>query len=520
MNIQGAGYLLFLSLLLTTAQGADIPSGAENVDQIQPSGEPAKSITAIPIEVSEKTIPEPIGPEQKKTIETLSTPSIAIGPVSVQEKNAPENAMQKTDQQAVKQKSAQAVTKEAVAENQIKPEVPTSATKPTPASVTPKIPTSPTLASGTSAILTTSAALSILPAAPQAVTPVQPEQATEEQTTPVSAGKTTEESVVAPEQKNIAQKNDQQEMKKTAEAQTGTPKEGIDTVDIEEGGNWLLKRKALEDTVDTIEQISRVFTKMIEAAMKLRIKHNQLNNEYDIFLSGIGFDLGDLDKLLNDLLEELERERKREGDLTDEERELITAIGEKKKEIEHLQESLKMLQDLDAKIVDAMMTMEKQVETANTYQNQAWKNFQVIKKVLSDEKAEELYYNTEGLFKSVQASYQYIQGSLSNYFNEQAEALRNQMAVIKTSISSLQANGIDLKKELEKAEQLDQERDQKRIHEQEHQEAKKEKAEAEIKQEKSGFFAGLKNVFNGFIQMIVNALYFVINGIKGLFSKK
>lgn len=298
-------------------------------------------------------------------------------------------------------------------------------------------------------------------------------------------------------------------------------KEGVDTVDIEEGGNWLLKRKALEDTVDLIEQIGRTFTQIIEASMDFRIKYNQLNNEYDHFIGSIGFDLGDTDQLLSDLAQSLENERKKESDLTEQERELENAVAQKQKEVAQLQESLKKLRDLDAKIVNVLTIVDQQVQVGNTYQNQAWKNFQTIKKVLSDEKAEAFFYNTQGLFKNIQATYHYLKETLSAYFMEQSAALRNEISLIKNQVESLKKIGIDLKKSIEKNEQEDQEREKKSQEEEMAQvlEKKVEELEKEYAaKNKTGLWHSLRGYFNAFINGIVAIINIILIPFKKLFG--
>ena len=241
---------------------------------------------------------------------------------------------------------------------------------------------------------------------------------------------------------------DEKAKKEKAAAEPTPPKEGalptdqkplppvsdIDTVDIEEGGNWLLKRKALEDTVDIIEQINAVFSKILEASTNFKIKRNKIDSEFDAFLSTIGFDLGDADQLLATLLDDLEQERKDLGDLTADERAVIASINEKKNEIKQLQTDLTALTSLDDEIDKVVSTVDNQIKTANNYQGQAWKNFQAIKKVLSDEKAEDLYYRTEGLFKSMQDIYTYLTSTLSNYFNGQMQTMRDQMSKVKGTL--------------------------------------------------------------------------------------
>lgn len=329
------------------------------------------------------------------------------------------------------------------------------------------------------------------------------------------------ETAMAPEAPKVLEpvKIEQKELAPIVEEPLGT----IDTVNIEEGGNWLLKRKALEDTIDTIEKSNGVFTQILESRMNYKIKQNQLDSEYDKFVSEVGFDIGDAEKLLADLTERVNQERVTQGDLTEPERELLTSITEKQNELKSLQESLETIGQIEKKIIDVMTTIDNQIKISNTYQNQAWKNFQEIKQVLSDERAEELYYNTDGIYKSLQEIYTYLKETLASYFNEQIQAMREQMSNVKTAVTSLQQKGIDLKTEFEKLEKQDLEIDQKRMKEEIEQDVEqklKDIMEREKKEQESpGWWAFVKKSFYQFFSLIGNFFDGIWNKIASFWRK-
>jgi hypothetical protein len=328
------------------------------------------------------------------------------------------------------------------------------------------------------------------------------------------------ETAVTPEAPKVLEpvKIEQKELEPIVEEPLGT----IDTVNIEEGGNWLLKRKALEDTIDTIEKSNGVFTQILESRMNYKIKQNQLDSEYDKFVSEVGFDIGDSEKLLADLTDRVNQERVMQGDLTEQERELLSSITEKQSELKSLQDSLQTIGQIEKKIIDVMTTIDNQIKISNTYQNQAWKNFQEIKQVLSDERAEELFYNTDGIYKSLQEIYAYLKGALASYFNEQIQAMREQMTKVKTSVTSLQQKGLDLKQEFEKLEKQDFETEQKRMKEEVEQDVEqrlKEIQEQEKRQQSRGWWSFVKKSFAQFFTMISNLFSGIWDKIVSLWRK-
>ncbi|MGE0206564.1 MAG: hypothetical protein AB7R69_01820 [Candidatus Babeliales bacterium] len=297
-------------------------------------------------------------------------------------------------------------------------------------------------------------------------------------------------------QKQELQKEDsaQQPAQTPEQAAPVVKKEGIDTVDIEEGGNWLLKRKALEDTADTIEKIVNTFGKIVEASTTYKIRRNKIDNDYDLYIATMGFNLGDLDQLLTDVSEELERERQKDVALTADERAAMATVREKQNEIKQLQAELKALADLDQEIDKVIDTVDTQIKTASNYQNQAWKYFQEIRKVLSDERAEDLYYRTVSLQKSMEDIYAYITGTLSVYFTNQIETLRGHMDSIKSKVESLQKMGIDLQKKLKQFEQEDEEQRMQQEKQEQDEAVQKAVKEAAGKRNKSNWLNRLRTI--------------------------
>lgn len=232
--------------------------------------------------------------------------------------------------------------------------------------------------------------------------------------------------------------------------------EGIDTLE-QEGGNWLLKRQALEKTIDVIEKIKDVFTKTLETRVDYLVKRNKIDRSFDTFANAIGFELGDLNQLLASLLKQLKAERVQEGDLSEEERAVLKAVEDKIKELKALKSTIKSITEMDASLDEVLMQLEKEITASNSYQTRAWKNFQTIKKVLSDEKAEELYLQTESLLKNMQEILKYLNGDLLQYFNGVIDTLKRNMSDTQEKIKTLETKGVNLQdevKKIKKAEKL------------------------------------------------------------------
>lgn len=306
------------------------------------------------------------------------------------------------------------------------------------------------------------------PETPQAGTTVQPMQ--EKEQAPIvapaqEAAQTVQQALpsapvepsVPQEEQKKEQQQEQKEAAKQPEKQSTTIEdEGIDTFG-QDGGNWLLKRQALEKTMDVIEKIKDVFTKTLDLRIDYLVKRNKTDKAFDTFSNTIGFELGDLNQLLTTLVTQLKAERKTQGDLPEEERTLLAEIEGKIAELKKLKEKVQSITQMDESLDDAIMQLEKEINTSNSYQARAWRNFQTIKTVLNDEKAEELYLQTESLLKNMQDIETYLKGDLLTYFNGVITTIKDDMSKAQETIKALEEKGINLKdevKKIRKAEKL------------------------------------------------------------------
>ncbi len=316
-------------------------------------------------------------------------------------------------------------------------------------------------------------------------------------------------------EEKLAQEKKLAEQKAAAAAKKpGATQEGIDTLELE-GGNWLLKRQALEKTVDLIEQINGYFTKILEARIDFLVKRNKTDHDFDLFINKIGFEIGDLSRLLHDLVQKMEDERKALGDLTEDERAVLQELDQKIKEIKALQEETNNAVKLTSSLDDVIMQLEQEVTIANSYQTNAWKNFQAIKKVLNDEKAEELYLETQGLLKNIQAVDAYLKGKLLDYFNATVRNITQSTKKIEDTFQALSDKGVNFKDEIERFIESDKKREtvDKTLEQQIAKEAQK-KAAARAKKAEQGWGAW----FMGILYYPIELVQDMMRSIMSLFS--
>jgi hypothetical protein len=259
----------------------------------------------------------------------------------------------------------------------------------------------------------------------------QPTEVTPEQPAPVTA---------APEVPVVEQP---EEKKPTKPVQ-----EGITTLDLDEG-NWFLKRQALEKTMNIIEELNSVFTQIMDLRMPFLKTRNEVDREFALFAKDMGFELGDVNQLVTTIVERMEEERTKEGQLNEEERAFLAQLEKRLEELKQLQKDLTAIEDLDTSIDDVIMQVEQEIDQSHSYQAQGWRNFQAIKKVLNDEKAEELALKTEGLLNNIKDIHSYLSGQLMTYFNKKVQILKENMEAVKAKLNTFKGEEGNLKKSLE-----------------------------------------------------------------------
>lgn len=224
---------------------------------------------------------------------------------------------------------------------------------------------------------------------------------------------------------------------------------GVDTIDVETGGNWLKKRVIWENAQNTYEKITGIMQRIVDARMEFFAKRSSSDKELNLFYSEIGFAQGELDEVLDVLLETIEKERDGQGKLSDQERVLRARLIEKKEELEQLKSDVKSISELDAAMDNALTQLLQQINNALGYEKQAWQKFKDIGQELDDKKAQMYYAHMEAALKNIDAILGYVTGPYAQYFTTILQKVHEYMASVKSRLDILKQGGIELKKKLE-----------------------------------------------------------------------
>lgn len=224
---------------------------------------------------------------------------------------------------------------------------------------------------------------------------------------------------------------------------------GIDTVDIDEPqGNWLLKRIWWQRAQTQYEKIKALVEAILEARMVFFAKRTEWDRKiFDPFYVEIGISRGVLEEILSNLVSRIQDERSKQGALNEEERMLLQALEAEKATLEQLQKDIQVINEIDAKVDDAISILIQQLNRTRGFENQAWQNFKQIGQELSDKKARELYYGMSTYWQNINEIGAYLQGPYLQYFDQLGKQAQEQISKVSATIKSLKEKGIDFKKQ-------------------------------------------------------------------------
>ena len=230
---------------------------------------------------------------------------------------------------------------------------------------------------------------------------------------------------------------------------------GIDTVDVESGGNWLQKRVIWEDAQRLYEKVKDTLAHILEARLGFYEKRAQTTRDLNVFFAEIGTSQGALMDELSEMLKSLEDSSKPAHELTDQERTLRAKLLEKKRELEQLGADLKALAQVDTALDTALEQMLQQINVAVGYDRHAWEMFKAIGQELDDVKAKHLFAQMETDLRNMEAILQYFQGAFSDYLNKTATKISDLRRASKANVDALQKEGVALNKKLTELQERD-----------------------------------------------------------------
>lgn len=219
---------------------------------------------------------------------------------------------------------------------------------------------------------------------------------------------------------------------------------GITSTSDDRRGNWYEKRQLFFEARGAYEKLReavRGVNSMTDSIEKMRAR---IVSAITVFVEKYSFKQGIIDELLAELDQDLQKERKKEVQLNEQERAYLAEITEKKKELEQLKKQIQQFNDVIMGLDTAFATFRDQLQRAEQYEQRGWDNYDKIADVLNDELAEKLYLEIQSSIVNVGLIDGYIRKDFTQYL-EQTERIVNEfIAGISQRVDQMQARGVEL----------------------------------------------------------------------------
>lgn len=278
----------------------------------------------------------------------------------------------------------------------------------------------------------------------------------------------------------------------TTDTKTENIEVGLNTVDLNEEGNWLLKKLWWQEGLEAYTEIQKTNNNLSSLQLDYLTLKSNSERELDSSWIKLGFDDEHLVDNLDMIIEKLNKdakEKKPEVDNKDEnkaENLLKTATG--------LKDDLSKIAQYQFKLDDVIEDVVSHLKKCRSYETQSWDYLQQIAKTLDDNKARLLYLEIEANLKNIKNLVNYLNIDLKKYANDLINEQQGSLDKIKNALEELKNNGIEISQNIEK---IDEEIMAAEKREKAHKEALRKASEK--KKQSRGFFEKLwDNIYSWF----------------------
>lgn len=290
----------------------------------------------------------------------------------------------------------------------------------------------------------------------QAEEPAEEQEEPEQQETVVEASETVQEGSEGspqwePDTPLQEQSEPESEAQEEASRKYGEDEVmGIDTVDIPNPqGNWLYKRVWWERAEAKFERIRETVGKIMEVRTGFFAKRAELDkNVLDPFYIKIGMSQGELQEILNEMVSKAERLLESERNDSIQEK-----LEDEKRTLQSVQKQVQVVVKQDEEVEKAILMLVEQITKVRTIEQQAWKDFKAIARVLDDRKARELFYKVDAAWRTIKELQQYIEQTFATSFDALIEKLKKEVERVNQEMNALKETGTQLQQGLLGAQQ-------------------------------------------------------------------
>ncbi len=230
-------------------------------------------------------------------------------------------------------------------------------------------------------------------------------------------------------------------------------KEGIDTVDYEESGNWFIKRRIWRKSKPLYERIRELVLQVESYQENFVHKRAQVAQKVNSFLLDVGINTGQVQEALNELEREIKEAQEKQG--LDEQ--ILASLEKNKIDLQKLQEDFQILTKLNDLTRDTITQVVDQVQIIESYEQRAYKAYKQIGEILNHRQADILYNTLENILDNLTLKNSYIENDLNRYFEKNIQEIETLMSEIQIEVNDLKQRGVILKEEFLAAQKKQEE---------------------------------------------------------------
>jgi len=225
--------------------------------------------------------------------------------------------------------------------------------------------------------------------------------------------------------------------------------------DIDQGvGNWYEKlhwwKKAKPKYQEIVTSVKRIKKHQKEFEAKYSIMISTIHDLID----SLKIDNKQLFAKINHYISELDAKIEESYNENIEDAHIIEQYSQNKENLEKLKQDLKLLDDLGAKVNEAIeVILTNQIRRAESYEEQAMNKLEDLENVLDDKKAKNFYEEIQNNAENISYIEDYIQGPLKGYLNQSSIRLNQLTHEIRDLFQQLETQKIYLSEVAPKPEE-------------------------------------------------------------------
>jgi hypothetical protein len=235
----------------------------------------------------------------------------------------------------------------------------------------------------------------------------------------------------------------------TTDSPSGLQAQGLNTIDNNEAGNWILKRLWWQEGKSAYGDILKINDGLLPLQLKFLVLRADSEKFFLEQWLKLNLDESTLFDKFSQFKEKIEAEKlKRQGDLSQEERQELLKIEESEKNLESLRQMLQDLFEYQVQLDDGLKQVIEHLKTCRSYETNSWDLLQKISRTLDDKLAREYYLQIETNQKNSQNMSDYLHNEYFNYLQKIVSNQNSLLDNVKNRLEQLKNDGYKFEKEI------------------------------------------------------------------------